>query len=63
VVSAHAINQLLPDGMTLFVDETVAYFGEHLQAIDPQAFFKKLMYDPDVQIPLLVMFAYSELER
>jgi hypothetical protein len=55
VVSAQAINELLPEGMTLFVDETVAYFSEHLQAVEPRDFFHKLIYDPDVQIPLLLI--------
>jgi hypothetical protein len=55
VVSEQVINQLLPDGMTLFVDETVAYFAAHLQAIEPRDFFEKLLSDPDVQIPLLLI--------
>lgn len=62
VVSAQAINQFLPDGMTLLVDETVAYFAEQLQAIEPRDFFKKLIYDPDIQIPLLVIIADPRLK-
>jgi hypothetical protein len=62
VVAAKAVNQLLPDGMTLFVDETVAFFAEHLQSIEPRTFFKTLMYDPDVQIPLLVIIADPSLK-
>jgi hypothetical protein len=54
VVSAQAINELLPEGMTLFVDETAAFCSEHLQAVEPRDFFRKLVHDPDVQIPLLL---------
>lgn len=62
LISANAINQLLPDGMTLFVDETVTYFAEHLQTVEPQEFFEKLMYDPDVQIPLLLVMVNPSLK-
>lgn len=45
---------LLP-GMALFVDEVASFFREHMPEIAPSTFFEKLVYDPDVQIPEILV--------
>jgi hypothetical protein len=42
--------------MTLFVDEVIDFVRDHMPGVAPATFFEALLYDPDVQIPdLLVM--------
>ena len=53
---------LLDPGMKLFVKEVSDFFQNHLSAINPEEFFDKLLYDSDVQIPLLVVIAQPELK-
>jgi hypothetical protein len=54
VLRAAELNVLLPDGMTLFVDETIEFLAGHIPSIEPQDFFEKLRYDRDVQVPTLI---------
>jgi hypothetical protein len=75
VLSSVELGRLLPEGMSLFVDEVIAFFRDHMPDLEPRAFFQKLLYDPDVQIPeLLIMvdpslkddvvcIAYREMRR
>ena len=50
-----AVEAILSLGMILFVDEVVSFFRDHMPEIAPSAFFEKLVYDPDVQIPDIVV--------
>ncbi|MBN1365906.1 MAG: hypothetical protein JW976_13945 [Syntrophaceae bacterium] len=45
----------LSEGMELFIDEVVDLFQKYMSHIDPAAFFERLIYDKDVQIPLLIV--------
>lgn len=57
MVNKREIEKLLPDGMKLFVDEVVDFLDEHMRNITPSDFFDKLIHDPDIEIPLLVVVA------
>ena len=50
VIPEQDIKDLLPSGMTLFVDEVVDFFQNHMPQVQPEAFFEALLFDPDVQI-------------
>jgi hypothetical protein len=50
-------------GMNLFIDEVAAFFKEHIPDIETAEFFEKLIYDPDVQIPELVVMVNEELKN
>jgi hypothetical protein len=54
LVTGAALAEVIPEGMDLFVDELIDFSGRHLPELEPIDFFQKLLYDPDVQIPLLV---------
>jgi hypothetical protein len=54
---------MLPDGMELFVNEVVDFFQQHMQNITPTDFFDKLIYDSDVQIPLLIVMVNPEMKE
>ena len=56
------VDVLLPEGMRLFVDEVLDFFSQHMPEINPDEFFEKLLYDPDVQIPLIVVLANPEMK-
>ena len=49
--------------MILFVEEVVDFLQSHLPQIQPTAFFQALLYDPDVQIPLLLKAINPELKN
>ena len=53
LVNQSNLESLLKRGMGLFVDEVIDFFQSHMSHINPEVFFKKLIYDPDVQIPLI----------
>jgi len=55
LVSSEAIAEIAPAGMELFVDEVVSFASEHLAEFEADVFFEKLISDPDVFIPLLVV--------
>jgi hypothetical protein len=42
------IRALIPDGMSLFVDETDDFFRHHMPQITASQFFERLLADPDV---------------
>ena len=56
------LEQLLDSSMELFVEEVDEFFQNHMPAIEPKDFFDKILYDSDVQIPLLVVLVSPELK-
>ena len=75
MVSRDELHSQLEPGMELFVAEVVSFFREHMPDISAAEFFHTLAYDPDVQIPLLIVMldktvaestdyrAYAALQR
>ncbi len=62
LVDKEKMENELSDGMELFIDEVVDFFQSHMTHIDPADFFDKLIYDPDVQIPLLAVMINPEIK-
>ncbi len=48
LVSADAVQEIIPEMMDLFVFETVSFFRDHMPEINAQDFFHRLLADPDV---------------
>ncbi len=48
LVSEDSVCQIIPEAMTLFVDETASFFRDHLPKIRPTDFFDRLLADPHV---------------
>ena len=63
LVDESKMTALLPSGMDLFVDEVVEFFTGYMQTISAIEFFDKLLYDSDVQIPLIVTMLNSEMKN
>jgi hypothetical protein len=63
MVNKQEIEQTLPEGMELFVNEVVDFFQQNMQNINPTDFFEKLIYDSDVQIPLLIVMINPEMKE
>jgi hypothetical protein len=75
LVSRDELHSQLEPGMELFVAEVASFFREHMPDISAAEFFHTLAYDPDVQIPLLIVMldktvaestdyrAYAALQR
>ena len=61
-VSKNALENELPEGMELFVDEVLDFLKNYMTNIDPVEFFDNLMYDSDVQIPLLIVMVNPEMK-
>jgi hypothetical protein len=57
------LESLLRPGMKLFVNEVIDFFQRYLPQIKADEFFKKLIYDPDVQIPLIFILADESLKE
>ena len=57
------LESILKDGMELFVDEVTDFFQRYMPQIKADVFFKKLIYDPDVQIPLIFVLADESLKE
>ena len=55
LVSRHGVHSQLESGMELFVTEVTSFIREYLPDISPVELFRTLSYDPDVQIPLLIV--------
>jgi hypothetical protein len=49
--------------MKLFVEEIIAFSERHMPELNPQSFFETLIYDPDVQIPQLVVMIDPTLKE
>jgi len=60
LVSAEEVRAILPAGMELFVEEVLAFFRDHMPEVDARGFFERLAFDPDVQIPELIVLANPE---
>ena len=54
-VSRDELHAQLEPGMELFVAEVVSFFSHHMPEVSAAEFFATLSYDPDVQIPLLIV--------
>lgn len=61
LVPGDEILALLPMGMRLFIDEVCDFSRDHMPELVPAEFFKKLIWDSDVQIPLLVVMVQPDL--
>jgi hypothetical protein len=48
LVSEDAIRQIIPEAMTLFVNETVSFFRDHMPEIRAADFFTRILADPDI---------------
>lgn len=48
LVAEDAVRRVIPEAMTLFVDETFSFFRDHMPQIQGQDFFDRLLADPDV---------------
>ena len=55
LVSRDELHSHLEPSMELFVAEVVSFFRDHMPQISAAEFFAALAYDPDVQIPRLVV--------
>lgn len=62
-VEFSSIETHLQDGMNLFVDEVDTFFEKYMPVIEVEDFFKKLIYDPDIQIPELVVIVNKEIKN
>ncbi len=63
IVAASEIEIHLSEGMGLFVDEVASFFTEHMPDMDTEEFFNRLIYDPDVQIPELLVMVNESLKN
>jgi hypothetical protein len=63
LVNQEKLELLLKAGMELFVDEVTDFFQRYMPKIKADEFFKKLIYDPDVQIPLVFVLADENLKE
>lgn len=63
MVNKAKMEEVLFDGMELFIDEVVDFFANYMSHIDPSDFFDKLIHDPDVQIPLLIVMINPEMNN
>jgi hypothetical protein len=57
LVNHENLESIIRGGMELFVDEVTDFFQRYMPQIKADEFFKKLIYDPDVQIPLILVLA------
>ncbi len=63
LVNQEELESILNDGMDLFVDEVTDFFQRYMPHIKAETFFKKLIYDPDIQIPLIIILAGESLKE
>lgn len=63
MVEKEKVDRLLAEGMRLFVDELVGFCTQHMPEINPDEFFGKLLFDPDVQIPAIVVLLNPEMKN
>jgi hypothetical protein len=63
MVNTQEIEQALSAGMELFINEVVDFFQQNMPNIIPNDFFRKLIYDPNVQIPSLVVMINPEMKE
>jgi hypothetical protein len=53
-ITCDQIDDVLGAGIQLFIDEVIDFSERHMPELNSRSFFEKLIYDPDVQIPLIV---------
>jgi hypothetical protein len=63
MVDKDKMEKELSAGMDLFIDEVIEFFQKYMTHIDSADFFDKLLYDPDVQIPLLIIMINPEMKK
>ncbi len=63
MVKKNEIESVLSEGMALFIDEVVDFCINHMPEIKAKDFFEKILYDSDVQIPLIVTMANPTLRH
>jgi len=63
IVAQESLEEVLNDGMDLFVEQVDDFCRNHMPEISPRDFFWKLLYDSDVQIPLLLVMVQPELKN
>lgn len=63
MVSKAKLLPLLKPGMELFVDEVIDFFSGQMADLSAAELFQKLVYDPDVQIPLLVVMIDPDIKN
>ena len=63
VVTSREVLDLLPTGMALFVDDVAEFFHDHMPEVKAAAFFEKLLRDPNVQIPELLVMVNPDLRE
>jgi hypothetical protein len=61
-VDQERLEELLKDGMELFIEQVIDFCRNHIPEISSRDFFERLLYDPDVQIPLLLVMVKPELK-
>jgi len=62
MVNKNEMEKEISTGMELFIDEMVDFFQNYMTHINPVDFFDKLLYDSDVQIPLLIVMVNPEMK-
>jgi len=62
MVNKEKLGKELSAGMELFIDEFVEFIQNYMTHINPADFFDKLLYDSDVQIPLLIVMLKPEMK-
>ena len=63
LVAKASIDGLLNDGMELFIDEVTDFFDKYMPQIKASEFFHTLLFDPDVQIPTIIVLANPEMQN
>jgi hypothetical protein len=63
LVDVSDIETHLSDGMKLFVDEVATFFPKHMPSIETADFLDRLIYDPDVQIPEILVMVNESLKN
>ncbi len=63
VITSQEVLDLLPAGMELFVAEVAEFFDEHMPEVKAAGFFEKLLWDPNVQIPELLVIVNPDLQQ
>ena len=63
IVGQENLEALLNDGMDLFVEQVDDFCRNHMPEISPGDLFWKLVYDSDVQIPLILAMIKPELKE
>jgi len=63
MVNKDKMENELSGGMKLFIEEVLDFFQSYMPHINPAEFFDRLLYDADVQIPLLIVMVNPEMKN